>query len=330
MLPTRMDQSASVMSQRGAALFVEFYPELQARPVYFPETKPTLKFIIAQTFVKAEKQVSAATGYNLRVVECTLAALVLNALVNPPGTKLMVDASPLQQSLRGFHEAYFGLQKRDAAPEGGSPDKVLIRQFRELSQLVEDKLHRHPYSLEEVAQILGTDLATLKATYLHGYPTESKDFKLRDRALHVWGEAQRVLSFMELLKNPPADVGGPTAGDQYNAELGKFLLESQDSCRDLFQCSVSQIDQLVQLGRSGGSYGGRLTGAGWGGCTIHLVPEDKVASVKESMTNAYYGVDDNFKANLDTAMVVTRPGTGSAIYEPSDALRARVRDSKPL
>lgn len=329
MLPS-MDQSASVMSQRGAALFVEFYPELQARPVYFPETKPALKFVIAQTFVKAEKQVSAAFGYNLRVVECTLAALVLNALVNPPGTKLKTDASPLQQSLRGFHEAYFGLQKRDAAPEGDSPDQVLIRQFQELSQLVKDKLHQQPYSLEEVAQILGTDLATLKATYLHGYPTESKEFKLRDRALHVWSEAQRVVSFMDLLKNPPADVGETTAGDRYNTELGKFLCESQDSCRDLFQCSVSQIDQLVQLGRSGGSYGGRLTGAGWGGCTIHLVPEDKVASVRESMMNEYYGVDDSFKANLDTAMVVTRPGTGSTIYEPSDSLRAKVKASKPV
>lgn len=329
MLPS-MDQSASVMSQRGAALFVEFYPELQARPVYFPETKPTLKFIIAQTFVKAEKQVSAATGYNLRVVECTLAALVLNALVNPLGTKLMVDASPLQQSLRGFHEAYFGLQKWDAAPEGDSPDRTLIRQFQELRQLAQAKLHREPYSLEEVAQILGTDLATLKATYLHGYPTESKGFNLQYRAVHVWGEAQRVVSFMELLKNPPADHGEPTVGDKYNAELGKLLLESQDSLRDLFQCSVGKIDELVQLGRSGGSYGGRLTGAGWGGCTIHLVPEDKVASVKKSMTNAYSGIDDAWEANLDEAMVVTRPGTGSAIYEPSDLLRAKVRASKPL
>lgn len=329
MLPS-MDQSASVMSQRGAALFVEFYPELQARPVYFPETKPTLKFIIAQTFVKAEKQVSAATGYNLRVVECTLAALVLNALVNPLGTKLMVDASPLQQSLRGFHEAYFGLQKWDAAPEGDSPDRTLIRQFQELHQLAQAKLHREPYSLEEVAQILGTDLATLKATYLHGYPTESKGFNLQYRAVHVWGEAQRVVSFMELLKNPPADHGEPTVGDKYNAELGKLLLESQDSLRDLFQCSVGKIDELVQLGRSGGSYGGRLTGAGWGGCTIHLVPEDKVASVKKSMTNAYSGIDDAWEANLDEAMVVTRPGTGSAIYEPSDLLRAKVRASKPL
>ncbi|KAK1831799.1 ribosomal protein S5 domain 2-type protein [Podospora conica] len=322
-----MDQSASVMSQRGAALFVEFYPELLARPVYFPETKPALKFVIAQTFVKAEKQVSAAFGYNLRVVECTLAALVLNALVNPPGTKLMVDASPLQQSLRGFHEAYFGLKKRDVEPKTESSDKALIRQFQELRQLVEDKLHQQPYTLEEVAQILGTDVATLKANQLQGYPTEAKGFKLRDRALHVWSEAQRVVSFMELLKNPPADH----EEEKYNAELGKLLLESQDSCRDSFDCSVSEIDQLVQLGREGGgSYGGRLTGAGWGGCTIHLVAEDKVARVKESMIKGYYSGLDKDKAVLDTAIVVTRPGTGSTIYEPSDILRTKVGALKSL
>lgn len=69
-----MDQSASVFSERGSALFVSFSPKLSARPVSFPATNPELCFLIAQSFVAADKQVTGPIHYNLRVVECTLAA----------------------------------------------------------------------------------------------------------------------------------------------------------------------------------------------------------------------------------------------------------------
>ena len=49
----------------------------------------------------------AKTRYNLRVVECSLAAAYLNAALNPAGTVLPADASPLGVSLRGFHDAYY-------------------------------------------------------------------------------------------------------------------------------------------------------------------------------------------------------------------------------
>ena len=77
-----MDQSASVFSTRGSALYVSFVPSLTARPVFFPKTQPELSFVIAQSFVAADKQVTGPVCYNLRVVECSLAAAYLHAALN--------------------------------------------------------------------------------------------------------------------------------------------------------------------------------------------------------------------------------------------------------
>ena len=77
-----MDQSASVFSLRDSALYVSFKPSLTARPVYFPKTEPELSFVIAQSFVAADKHVTGPVCYNLRVVECSLAAAYLHAVLN--------------------------------------------------------------------------------------------------------------------------------------------------------------------------------------------------------------------------------------------------------
>ena len=94
-----MDQAASVFPERGTALFVSFAPKLTAQPVRLPATEPPVAFLIAQSFVTANKYVTGPIHYNLRVVECTLAASYLNAVLNPPGTKLPEDSSPLGISL---------------------------------------------------------------------------------------------------------------------------------------------------------------------------------------------------------------------------------------
>lgn len=64
-----MDQSASVFPLRGSALYVSFVPELSAKNVAFPEMKSPLTFVIAQSFVAADKHTTGPVCYNLRVVK---------------------------------------------------------------------------------------------------------------------------------------------------------------------------------------------------------------------------------------------------------------------
>lgn len=303
-----MDQSASVFSERGSALFVSFSPALTARPVSFPKTNPELCFLIAQSFVAADKHVTGPIHYNLRVVECSLAAAYLNAVLNPPGTQLPTDAAPLGISLRGFHDAYFA-----AHPD--TTDKTPEDQLRALVTLAEKTLTQtEGYTREEIAATLGADVDALNARFTAKFPVRAERFKLRQRALHVFREALRVLQFMSLLEDPanhPAPGADTTA---YNEKLGALLNETQDSCRDDYECSCPEIDQICRVAREAGSYGSRLTGAGWGGCSVHLVPANKVASVREAWDREYYAGKDLTEEQKEGAVVESRPGSGSAVY----------------
>lgn len=303
-----MDQSASVFSERGSALFVSFSPSLTARPVSFPKTNPELCFLIAQSFVTADKYVTGPIHYNLRVVECSLAAAYLNAALNPQGTQLPTDAAPLGISLRGFHDTYAASHPELAS---ASPEE----QLRQLVALTERTLTKtQGYTRDEIAASLGTDVDALNARFTSKFPVRAEHFKLRQRALHVFREALRVLQFMSLLEDHAAAAGSGGDTTAYNQKLGALLNETQDSCRDDYECSCPEIDQICRIAREAGSYGSRLTGAGWGGCSVHLVPADKVASVREAWDREYYADKGLTEEQKEGAVVESRPGSGSAVY----------------
>lgn len=304
-----MDQSASVFSERGTALFVSFTPRLAARPVSFPRTKPELCFLIAQSFVAADKHVTGPVHYNLRVVECSLAAAYLNAVLNPPGSQLPADAAPLGVSLRGFHDAYFA-----AHPDAAAAAPTEEAQLHALITLAESALSREEgYTREELAAALGVSVGELDARFTAKFPVRAERFKLRHRALHVFREALRVLQFMALLEDPERRPSGDDT-TAYNRELGALLNDTQDSCREDYECSCAEIDDICRIAREAGSYGSRLTGAGWGGCSVHLVPADKVDAVKAAWERDYYSKMELTEEQREAAVVVSRPGGGSAVY----------------
>jgi galactokinase len=308
-----MDQSASVFSERGSALFVSFTPTLTARPVQFPPTNPELTFLIAQSFVTSDKVVTAPIHYNLRVVECSLAAAFLNAKLNPPGTQLPHDASPLGISLHGFHETYFSINDR-------GKDKSVAHQLEELCALTAQTLTQADgYTREEIAEVLGISVDELHARFTQRIPVRAERFNLRARALHVFNEALRVLKFMALLEEGPSSSGRNNNENEndtsaYNARLGALLNESQASCRHAYECSCPELDALCDIALAAGSYGSRLTGAGWGGCSVHLVPADRVEEVKAAWEREYYSkLTGLTEEQRKGAVVVSRPGTGSVV-----------------
>jgi len=301
-----MDQSASVFSIRGSALFVSFQPSLTARSVRFPKTSPELTFIIAQSFVAADKYVTGPVCYNLRVVECSLAAAYLHAILNKSTSPLPSDSSPLGISLRSFHNTYFT-----------NSQKSFNEQLTQLIEVIKTTLTKEDgYTREEISKALSITVDELNLRFTSTFPVRASHFKLRQRALHVFSEALRVLEFMQLLEHPSSytsrDSGSSTAS--YNRRLGDLMNATQDSCRDGYECSCPEIDELCSIARKAGSYGSRLTGAGWGGCSVHLVPADKVEMVKEAWERNYYGKMDLSVEQREAAVVVSKPGSGSAVF----------------
>jgi galactokinase len=297
-----MDQSASVFSLRGSALFVSFVPTLTARPVHFPKTSPELSFVIAQSFVQSDKYVTGPVCYNLRVVECSLAAAYLHAVLNKSTSPLSADSGPLGISLRGFHDTYFK-----------STTKSFEDQLTELIELTKATLTKEEgYTREEIAPVIGISVEELNQRFTSTFPVRGEYFKLRQRALHVFSEALRVLQFMSVLENPDTGSGGNT--EAFNKKLGDLMNETQDSCSNVYECSCPELDKLCSIARKAGSYGSRLTGAGWGGCSVHLVPADKVDAVTSAWEKEYYASKDLTPEQKEAAVVVSKPGSGSAVF----------------
>lgn len=254
-----MDQSASVFPQRGSAIYVSFVPELSTKNVPFPELKSPLTFVIAQSFVAADKHVTAPVCYNLRVVEVTLAALVLSKIFGLSG--LPSDDGPLGVSLRGFHDTY--MQQKEGIKDNHKVSKAEFQtQLQDMVQKVHDYLSQEEgYTRQQISEILGMDVKDIEEKYMKKFPIRAERFKLRQRAMHVFGEAIRVLKFMDLLSADPPQT------EKENTELlqalGELLNDTQDSCRDIYENSCPELDELCELARAAGSYGSRLTGAGW-------------------------------------------------------------------
>ncbi|MGA7401351.1 MAG: galactokinase [Candidatus Sulfotelmatobacter sp.] len=96
------------------------------------------------------------------------------------------------------------------------------------------------------------------------------------RCRHVIRENQRVLAASDALQR----------GDQMR--FGKLMYESHASLRDDYEVSCRELDLLVELASTcEGVYGARMTGGGFGGCTVNLVRSDAVGRFENRIADAY-------------------------------------------
>ncbi|MDR7521848.1 MAG: galactokinase [Armatimonadota bacterium] len=100
---------------------------------------------------------------------------------------------------------------------------------------------------------------------------------LNRRARHVVTENARVLEGVEALRRGDAEA------------FGRLMLASHRSLRDDYEVSTQELDRLVQLAVEHGALGARLTGAGFGGCIVALVPADRYAGFGEGVRAGYEG-----------------------------------------
>jgi len=108
-----------------------------------------------------------------------------------------------------------------------------------------------------------------------GQLTALSDPSLRDLAGHVLAEQRRVLDAVGLLR----------AGHQ--ASLGPLLTASHHSLRDRFRFSWPQADEAVEAALEAGAAGARMTGGGFGGSVIALVPARAAAQVRQNVTDRF-------------------------------------------
>jgi len=99
---------------------------------------------------------------------------------------------------------------------------------------------------------------------------------IRKRCHHILTENLRVLQAAEALQ----------AGDL--KLFGRLMGGSHVSLRDDFEVSCEELDLMVELaGENTGVFGARMTGGGFGGCTINLVEENQVEAFKKNVASGY-------------------------------------------
>jgi galactokinase len=131
-------------------------------------------------------------------------------------------------------------------------------------------------SCEDAAARLGvTTLREIAAADLDAALDRLGDDVLRRRVRHVVTENARVLATVDLLR----------AGRL--AEIGPLLIASHVSLRDDFEVSAPELDAAVDAAVGAGALGARMTGGGFGGSAIALVPDAAVERVTAAVHAAF-------------------------------------------
>lgn len=141
-------------------------------------------------------------------------------------------------------------------------------------------------------------------THLRDYSLEDLDTArermsetARRRARHVISENARTLDACQAMG----------AGDA--AALGRLMDASDHSLRDDYEVTCPELDAMTAIARTlPGCYGSRMTGAGFGGCTVSLVQADRTDAFAEALL-AQYGA----RTGLQGEVLVSAPAGGAGL-----------------
>lgn len=168
----------------------------------------------------------------------------------------------------------------DYAPIDLGDYSLVIINCKKPHNLVESKYNERRSETDLALNILQKHLpisclADLKYKDLEKYKAFLPDI-VYNRTKHVVLECQRVKDAKEAMNNK--DI----------VKLGKLLNESHNSLRDLYEVTGKELDTLAELAQNHEAcLGSRMTGGGFGGCTISIVKTDMVDDFKKHVLNNY-------------------------------------------
>ncbi len=174
------------------------------------------------------------------------------------------------------HALFLDCRSLDWSPVSVSNAQFIICNTKTKHALAEGEYNKRREECEAAAHFFLAD--SLRDVTLDEFEKRSADMPeiQKKRVRHVITENARVLDAVKALRD----------GDL--ASLGKLINASHSSLRDDFQVSSRELDLMVDLARGQkGVLGARMTGGGFGGCTINLLEPGDHADFVEHMTEAY-------------------------------------------
>lgn len=159
--------------------------------------------------------------------------------------------------------------------------KIIVTNSKVKHQLVDSEYNVRrsecEKALEELQMVIGIGgLGDLSEEQFEEYKSAIKDEVRVRRAKHAVYENQRTIRAVEALKNNDIKL------------FGELMNASHVSLRDDYQVSCGEIDILVEEAwKIPGVVGSRITGGGFGGCTVSIVKDEAVEEFKEKIGAAY-------------------------------------------
>ncbi len=129
----------------------------------------------------------------------------------------------------------------------------------------------------------------------------TQELKIRSRALHHFGEVQRVERAVKILReNSPGAM----------QKLGELITATQRSLRDLYEVSTPDVNRLIEtINEDSNVYGARLIGGGFGGNVLALTKAANVEALIEHVQNKYYAPQQR-DGLTEGAVMISTPGEG--------------------
>ncbi|MCM2675827.1 galactokinase [Alkalicoccobacillus plakortidis] len=160
--------------------------------------------------------------------------------------------------------------------------KVVITNTNKRRELADSKYNERRAECEEgLRQLkdLGLQIQSLSECTeadWQVHKVQIKDPTIRNRINHVVTENQRVIDAVNVLKNGELEA------------FGKLMDQSHESLATDYEVTGIELDHLVNIQRQiPGCIGSRMTGAGFGGCTVSLVSEEKLDVFFEQVLTEY-------------------------------------------
>jgi galactokinase len=175
---------------------------------------------------------------------------------------------------------------------------VLIANSNVKHELTGGEYAQRRAQCEAAARLLGVStLRDATAEQLESSRSQLDDVSYR-RARHVIGEIDRTLKAAEAIPSGRW------------SEVGRLMYSSHESLRDDYEVSCDELDLLVQLaqeiGSDGGVIGSRMTGGGFGGCTVSLVKSDRAAAIARTLQDRYQK-----QTGIEPSLFTSRPAQGA-------------------
>ena len=156
-----------------------------------------------------------------------------------------------------------------------------------------------------------SSLRDIKLTDFKKYEVELPALTQK-RCRYVIEENARVLDAVSVLKGRSQRTSART--DESLIRFGSLMNASHNGLRDDYEVSCKELDLLTDIARSTtGVIGSRMTGAGFGGCTVSIVQRDALEAFETRMTTEYHE-----QTGIAPEIYICRVSNGAQVFRSSE------------